>query len=198
MLTYIQVIEGVLVAVLKNLATNKLIIKLRSGNPGLQYRRIRNDNIKGGEMKPNECTTVIVKQEKDIERLFKSRTEMLDKINGCIKDIKELFAYVEHNADYADQLRIDLGYMIEQHGKEIEKLSERITKFHDDACHDYEDVIDRVEKLEKWEHKLDEISKELILEEVEELKDRIEELEKALKIKDVEISAIEKTFLKEE
>ena len=91
----------------------------------------------------------------DVKRLYTSREELLGKINEQGKDIKELFAYVEHNADYADQLRIDLGDMIEQQRKDIEKLSERITKFHDDACQHKQimsyllQVEDRIGKLEE-------------------------------------------------
>ena len=95
------------------------------------------------------------------------------KPRSCLKDdcpLVQLFAYVEHNADYADQLRIDLGDMIEQQAKDIERLYASRTKLLE--------LEKEVEKLKTWEHKLDEISEELILEDVEELIERITKLEK--------------------
>ena len=80
----------------------------------------------------------------DIKRLYASREELLGKINEQGKEIEELQVQV----NLLDDSIPGLAKSIVKNKEEIEKLSERITKFHDDACHDYEDVISRVEKLE--------------------------------------------------
>ena len=74
---------------------------------------------------------------------MKTAIEVLcEKVEGIEKEI-ETFK--------DDVVRVQQNLIILQSNSitpaEIEKLNNRITKFHDDACHDYEDCVDKIETL---------------------------------------------------